>query len=125
VIGFQAMPQLRAIYGHDEAATLLSCPTSKAILRTDEPETAEWCSRQIGGREVVREQIGTSTGPRELRDGFTMQPRHRAGGHGRRDPEAAGADRLSLYYRARSRQGGIPLSTTDPPATSLHRAIAR
>jgi type IV secretory pathway TraG/TraD family ATPase VirD4 len=75
VIGFQAMPQLRAIYGHDEAATLLSCPTTKAILRTDEPETAEWCSRQIGGREVVHEQIGTSTGPRELRDGFTMQPR--------------------------------------------------
>jgi type IV secretory pathway TraG/TraD family ATPase VirD4 len=75
VIGFQAMPQLRAIYGHDEAATLLSCPTTKAILRTDEPETAEWCSRQIGAREVVHEQIGTSTGPRELRDGFTMQPR--------------------------------------------------
>jgi type IV secretory pathway TraG/TraD family ATPase VirD4 len=75
VIGFQAMPQLRAIYGHDEAATLLSCPTTKAILRTDEPETAEWCSRQIGTREVVHEQIGTSTGPRELRDGFTMQPR--------------------------------------------------
>jgi hypothetical protein len=32
VIGFQAVPQLRAIYGHDEAATLLSCPTTKAIL---------------------------------------------------------------------------------------------
>jgi type IV secretory pathway TraG/TraD family ATPase VirD4 len=75
VIGFQAMPQLRAIYGHDEAATLLSCPTTKVILRTDEPETAEWRSRQIGAREVVHEQIGTSTGPRELRDGFTMQPR--------------------------------------------------
>jgi len=69
------MPQLRAIYGHDEAATLLSCPTTKAILRTDEPETPEWCSRQIGAREVVHEQIGTSTGPRRLRDGFTMQPR--------------------------------------------------
>ena len=75
VIGFQAMPQLRAIYGHDEAATLLSCPTTKAIMRTDEPETAEWCSRQVGAREVVHEQIGTSTGLRELRDGFTMQPR--------------------------------------------------
>ena len=54
---------------------MLSCPTTKMILRTDEPETAEWCSRQIGAREVVHEQIGTSTGPRELRDGFTMQPR--------------------------------------------------
>jgi type IV secretory pathway TraG/TraD family ATPase VirD4 len=75
IIGFQAMPQLRAIYGHDEAATLLSCPTTKVIMRTDEPETAEWCSRQIGAREVVHEQIGTSTGPREVRDGFTMQPR--------------------------------------------------
>ena len=66
---------MRAIYGHDEAATLLSCPTTKAIMRTDEPETAEWCSRQVGAREVVHEQIGTSTGLRELRDGFTMQPR--------------------------------------------------
>jgi hypothetical protein len=44
------------------------------ILRTDEPETAEWSSRQIGARDVMRDQIGASTGPRELRDGFSLQP---------------------------------------------------
>jgi hypothetical protein len=44
-------------------------------MRTDEPETAEWCSRQIGAREVSRDQIGATTGPRELRDGFSLQPR--------------------------------------------------
>jgi hypothetical protein len=75
VIGFQAMSQLRAIYGRDEATTLLSCPSTKLIMRTDEPETAEWCSRQIGAREVSRDQIGATTGPRELRDGFSLQPR--------------------------------------------------
>ncbi len=74
VIGFQAMSQLRAIYGHDEAVTLLSSPSTKVILRTDEPETAEWSSRQIGARDVMRDQIGASTGPRELRDGFSLQP---------------------------------------------------
>ena len=66
---------MRAIYGHDEAATLLSCPTTKLIMRTDEPETAEWCSRQIGAREVVHDEIGSSTGPRQVRDGFNLQPR--------------------------------------------------
>ena len=40
VIGFQNVSQLRAIYGRDQAVTLTSSPTTKAILRVDETETA-------------------------------------------------------------------------------------
>ena len=54
VLGFQAITQLRAIYGHDQTATLAAAPATKLILRTGEAETARWSSAQIGEREVTR-----------------------------------------------------------------------
>jgi type IV secretory pathway TraG/TraD family ATPase VirD4 len=44
VLGFQAITQLRAIYGHDQTATLAAAPATKLILRTGEVETARWSS---------------------------------------------------------------------------------
>ena len=74
VVSFQAMSQLRAIYGRDEATTLLSCPSTKLIMRTDEPETpsgaaAKWCARSQPRSQSAQPP------PRELRDGFSLQPR--------------------------------------------------
>ena len=71
VLGFQAITQLRAIYGHDQTATLAAAPASKLILRTGEAETARWSSGQIGEREVVRREVGQSI---MSRNGFTVHP---------------------------------------------------
>ena len=73
-VGFQAVSQLYSIYGRDRTVTLLSAPATKLILRSDEAETAEWASRTLGQREVVRLQMTTLTGPSQFRDGFNLQP---------------------------------------------------
>jgi type IV secretory pathway TraG/TraD family ATPase VirD4 len=73
-LGFQAVSQLYSIYGRDRTVTLLSAPATKLILRSDEAETAEWASRTLGQREVVRLQMTTLTGPSLYRDGFNLQP---------------------------------------------------
>jgi hypothetical protein len=74
VVGFQAVSQLHSIYGRDRTVTLLSAPATKLILRSDEAETAEWASRTLGQREVIRLQMTTLTGPSLYRDGFNLQP---------------------------------------------------
>ncbi len=67
VLGFQSIAQLRRIYGHEQATVLASMPSTKLILRVDEPETAAFLARQIGEREIVHEEIGTSTGQDDRR----------------------------------------------------------
>jgi len=74
VLGFQAITQLRAIYGHEQTATLAAAPATKLILRTGEAETARWSSAQIGEREISRSQIGSNTGLKEHRDSFSVHP---------------------------------------------------
>jgi type IV secretory pathway TraG/TraD family ATPase VirD4 len=71
VLGFQAITQLRAIYGHDQTATLAAAPATKLILRTSEAETARWSSAQIGEREVMRREVGHSI---HRQNGFTIHP---------------------------------------------------
>lgn len=75
VLGFQAITQLRDLYGRDRASTLLAAPATKLILRVSEPETATWCSEAIGKREVIRAESSAMTGVREGRDSFSMQRR--------------------------------------------------
>lgn len=72
VLGFQAITQLRAIYGHDQTATLAAAPATKLILRTGEAETARWSSAQVGEREVMRREVGQSI---NRQNGFTVHPR--------------------------------------------------
>ena len=74
VLGFQAITQLRAIYGHEQTATLAAAPATKLILRTGEADTARWSSAQIGEREISRTQIGINTALREQRDSFSVHP---------------------------------------------------
>ncbi len=76
VLGFQAITQLHAIYGSQQTATLVASPATKLILRTGEPETAQWSSLQIGEREVNREQFSASTRAGEARGSYSLS-RHR------------------------------------------------
>jgi hypothetical protein len=77
VLGFQAITQLRAIYGSQQTATLVASPATKLILRTGEPETAQWSSLQIGERQVNREQFSASTRAGDARSSYSLS-RHRA-----------------------------------------------
>jgi type IV secretory pathway TraG/TraD family ATPase VirD4 len=75
VLGFQSIAQLRRIYGHEQAAVLASMPSTKLILRVDEPETAAFLARQIGEREILVEEIGMSAGQDDHR--FSIHPTRR------------------------------------------------
>jgi hypothetical protein len=75
VLGFQSIAQLRRIYGHEQAAVLASMPSTKLILRVDEPETAAFLARQIGERETLHEEIGMSAGQGDHR--FSIHPTRR------------------------------------------------
>jgi Type IV secretion-system coupling protein DNA-binding domain len=75
VLGYQSIAQLRRIYGHEQAAVLASMPSTKLLLRVDEPDTAGFIARQIGERETLRYEIGMSTA--EHGDRFNLQPSRR------------------------------------------------
>ena len=60
VFGLQSISQLRATYGRDEASTLLSCLSSKLYLRQGDPETAEYCSKDLGERQIMRPELSKS-----------------------------------------------------------------
>jgi len=70
VLGFQAITQLRALYGPNVTATMLAAPATKVLLRSNEPETAQWCSDAIGKRDVIRPQFSEMAGPENVRDGI-------------------------------------------------------
>lgn len=70
----QSVSQLREIYGHDGAVTLISAPSTKVILRVDETEMAEWASQQLGSREVERLQMTQLAGLSSYREGVNLQP---------------------------------------------------
>lgn len=70
----QSISQLREIYGHDGAVTLISAPSTKVILRVDESEMAEWASVQLGSREIERLQMTQLAGLSQFREGVNLQP---------------------------------------------------
>jgi hypothetical protein len=61
VSGLQTIAQLRHTYGHDEAQTLLSCMTTKLILKAGDGETAKYFENEIGQQEVEREETSEGT----------------------------------------------------------------
>jgi len=75
VLGYQSIAQLRRIYGHEQAAVLASRPSTKLLLRVDEPETAAFIAHQIGERETLRYEIGMSAA--EHGDRINLHPSRR------------------------------------------------
>ncbi len=53
VVGFHGKSQIEAIYGKD-SDTIFAQAKTKVILRTNEPDAAEWASRMIGDVEIER-----------------------------------------------------------------------
>jgi type IV secretory pathway TraG/TraD family ATPase VirD4 len=76
VLGFQSVAQVRGTYGDAEAQTIVENCGNTLILRCSASErggTAEFASRLIGKREVIRKQLSFSR-PRRLL-GFLRQTR--------------------------------------------------
>lgn len=54
VLGLQSISQLRSVYGHDGATTLLSCLRNSVVYSVDDPDTADYMSRRLGDVEQER-----------------------------------------------------------------------
>lgn len=54
ILGMQAVAQVRELYGRDAAQAMLSSISTSLFLRQPDPETADWASRAIGERQVLR-----------------------------------------------------------------------
>jgi type IV secretory pathway TraG/TraD family ATPase VirD4 len=73
LLSVQAISQLREIYAHDGATTLLSAPSTKVIFRIDESEMAEWASRLLGEREIEKISMTQLAGVDSYREGVNLQ----------------------------------------------------
>lgn len=60
IIGMQTISQFRELYGHHSSETLLGNLSTWLVLRTPNPETAEYMSKYIGDHEI--KQIVNSGG---------------------------------------------------------------
>ena len=60
ILAAQAIGQVKHRVGEHEAAALLSMPKTRLILRVGDGETAEAMSREIGERQLERQQISVS-----------------------------------------------------------------
>jgi type IV secretory pathway TraG/TraD family ATPase VirD4 len=67
VIGFQGRSQIKALYG-EESETIFSAPFTKVLLRTSEPEAADWSSKIVGEIEIER--------PKETRPAHAFGKHH-------------------------------------------------
>ena len=70
VFAYQGKAQLETVYGH-LAEVMLSMPNTKFILRTSEPNAAEWASRLIGKVEIERVRETVADGKRQGKS-FTL-----------------------------------------------------
>jgi len=71
-IGFQDVNQLFPIYGNPLTYSILNQPSTRLLLNTNDSETQEWCSANIGRREVQRTEQTETVGPENIRDAFHL-----------------------------------------------------
>lgn len=56
ILGFQDVSQIRAAYGRETAQTLASVMRTKLIMAAEDPESADYYSKMLGQREIIRPQ---------------------------------------------------------------------
>ena len=79
VLGFQSIAQVSGTYGNAQAHTIVENCGNTLILRCSASEgggTAQFASRLIGEREIIREQVSTSRRPQELLSSRTTSHQH-------------------------------------------------
>lgn len=64
VAALQDVAQLDAIYGYDQARTVRNCFSTYVALRCEDPDTAEYAARRVGGeQEIERQRMSTTSAP--------------------------------------------------------------
>lgn len=63
VLGVQSIKQMINEYGENQGAVLSGQPVSRLHLRAQDPETAEYISREIGDHRIERTTTGVSSSP--------------------------------------------------------------
>ncbi len=56
VLGFQSVSQIRETYGVQGAQTLASVMRTKLIMAAEDPDSADYYSKMLGQREIIRPQ---------------------------------------------------------------------
>jgi type IV secretory pathway TraG/TraD family ATPase VirD4 len=74
ILGLQNVSQLQALYGQEGCVTLTSSPSTKLIMRVDEPKTTQTCSDLIGKHEIERLQMTQLAGLSTYREGVNLSP---------------------------------------------------
>jgi type IV secretory pathway TraG/TraD family ATPase VirD4 len=79
VLGFQSIAQISGTYGHDEGETIVENCGNTLILRCSASAaggTAQFASRLIGEREIVRPQLSKTRRPADLLSTKTTSEHH-------------------------------------------------
>lgn len=122
VSGFHSIAHVRDSCGHTDANTIVENTGNTGVLRCSASEpggTAEFASRLIGKRGIIRRHVSRSRRPQEwLSSETTGEPAHPRGcGHGLRDRAAAGS-RGILEVSVLSELAALPTCAADTIMTS-------
>ncbi len=72
VLAMQGIPQLRAVYGADEAEAMVGLCNTHVVFRTNSPDTAQWASRLLGEREIEEAKEAMTYSANSVRDGVHL-----------------------------------------------------
>lgn len=72
VLGLQSLSQLSALYGEQEATTILSIPQTTLALRTPDSTTAEAMAKRLGEHVFIESREALQFGAHPTRDGVSM-----------------------------------------------------
>jgi type IV conjugative transfer system coupling protein TraD len=72
VVSLHSISQLRSTYGRDRTSTIASLCRNKLFFSIPDNETAEYCSDDLGYREVEEVKESISYGAHEMRDGVNL-----------------------------------------------------
>lgn len=72
ILALQGIPQLRSVYGADEAEAIAGLCNTHVVFRTNSPDTAQWASRLLGERESVEANEAMTYSASSVRDGVHL-----------------------------------------------------
>lgn len=68
----QDIAQIRSIYGREESKTISSNFGTRCFFKTNDAETAEWISKDLGYQEIEESSESMSYGAHSMRDGVNL-----------------------------------------------------
>ncbi len=72
VLALHSISQLKTIYGKDATDTVISLCRNKLFFAVPDTEAADFCSENLGSKEVEEVKEGISYGANEIRDGVNL-----------------------------------------------------